>query len=54
MDLAAEAFAPAFYAADDALVGALAPTTGLQETVDALAANLEAELARARRRESAK
>ena len=46
LDLSAEAFAPAFYAADDALVGALAPTTGLKETVDSLAANLEAELAR--------
>jgi HAD superfamily hydrolase (TIGR01509 family) len=46
LDLSAEAFAPAFYAADDALIGALAPTTGLKETVDALAANLEAELAR--------
>jgi putative hydrolase of the HAD superfamily len=46
LDMSAEAFAPAFYAADDALVGALAPTTGLRETVHALAANLEAELAR--------
>jgi HAD superfamily hydrolase (TIGR01549 family) len=46
LELSAEAFAPAFYAADDALVGALAPTTGLEETVDALAANLEAELKR--------
>jgi HAD superfamily hydrolase (TIGR01549 family) len=46
LDLSAEAFAPAFYAADDALVGALAPTTGLKETVDALTTNLEAELAR--------
>jgi HAD superfamily hydrolase (TIGR01549 family) len=45
LNLSAEAFAPAFYAADDALVGALAPTTGLDETVDLLAANLEAELA---------
>jgi phosphoglycolate phosphatase-like HAD superfamily hydrolase len=44
LDLSAEAFAPAFYAADDVLVGALAPTTGLQETVDALTTNLEAEL----------
>jgi HAD superfamily hydrolase (TIGR01509 family) len=44
--LSAEAFAPAFYAADDALVGALAPTTSLKETVDLLAANLEAELTR--------
>jgi HAD superfamily hydrolase (TIGR01549 family) len=46
LDLSAEDFAPAFYAADDALLGALAPTTGLKETVQALAANLEAELAR--------
>jgi HAD superfamily hydrolase (TIGR01549 family) len=46
LDMSAEAFAPAFHAADDALVGALAPSTGLEETVDALAANLEAELAR--------
>ena len=46
LDLSAEAFAPAFYAADDALVGALAPTTGLKETVHALTADLEAELAR--------
>jgi FMN phosphatase YigB (HAD superfamily) len=46
LDHSAEAFAPAFYAADDALVGALAPTTGLKETVDALAANLESELTR--------
>jgi HAD superfamily hydrolase (TIGR01509 family) len=46
LDLSAEAFAPAFYAADDALVGALAPSTDLKETVGALAANLEAELVR--------
>jgi HAD superfamily hydrolase (TIGR01509 family) len=46
LDLSADAFAPAFYAADDALVGALVPTTGLQGTVDALTTNLEAELAR--------
>ena len=46
LDLSAEAFARAFYAADDALAGALAPTTGLKETVQALVANLEAELAR--------
>jgi putative hydrolase of the HAD superfamily len=45
LNLSAEAFAPAFYAADDALVGALSPTTDLKETVDLLAANLEAELA---------
>jgi HAD superfamily hydrolase (TIGR01509 family) len=46
LDLSADAFAPAFYAADDALVGALASTTGLEETIDALTTNLEAELAR--------
>jgi putative hydrolase of the HAD superfamily len=46
LDLSVEAFPPAFYAADDALVGALAPTTGLKGTVDALTANLEVELAR--------
>jgi len=46
LDLCAEAFAPAFYAADDALVGALAPTSGLKETVHALAMGLEAELKR--------
>jgi HAD superfamily hydrolase (TIGR01549 family) len=46
LEMSAEAFAPAFYAADDALVGALAPTTGLEETVRELADNLEAELAR--------
>ncbi|MFZ0604253.1 MAG: HAD family hydrolase [Roseiarcus sp.] len=46
LDVSAEAFAPAFYAADDALVGVLAPATGLKETVHALAAGLEAESAR--------
>jgi FMN phosphatase YigB (HAD superfamily) len=46
LDLSADAFAPAFYAADDALVGALAPTAGLEETVDTLTTNLDAELAR--------
>jgi HAD superfamily hydrolase (TIGR01549 family) len=46
LDLKAEDFASAFYAADDALVGALAPTSTLEETVDALTTNLEAELAR--------
>jgi HAD superfamily hydrolase (TIGR01549 family) len=46
LDLKAEDFAPAFYAADDALVGALASTSTLEETVDALTTNLEAELAR--------
>lgn len=51
LGLSAEAFAPAFYAADDALVGALAPTTGLEETVETLVAGLEAELARCAGRE---
>jgi putative hydrolase of the HAD superfamily len=46
LDMTAEAFAPAFYAADDPLVGALAVAAGLSETVHALAANLEAELGR--------
>jgi HAD superfamily hydrolase (TIGR01549 family) len=46
LDFSADAFAPAFYAADDALVGALAPTMGLEETVDALTTKLVAELAR--------
>jgi HAD superfamily hydrolase (TIGR01549 family) len=46
LDLAAEGFAPVFFAADDALVGGLPPTAGLSETLHALAANLEAELAR--------
>jgi HAD superfamily hydrolase (TIGR01549 family) len=46
VDMTAEAFAPAFFAADDALVGALPPAAGLAETVHALAANLEAEIAR--------
>jgi putative hydrolase of the HAD superfamily len=45
LGMPAEAFAPAFYAADDPLVGGLPPTTGLSDTVNALAANLEAELA---------
>jgi HAD superfamily hydrolase (TIGR01509 family) len=46
LDLSTEAFARVFYAADDALVGALPPKTSLNHTVHALAANLEAELAR--------
>ncbi len=49
LDMAAEAFAPVFFAADDALVGGLPPTAGLSETVHALGANLEAELAAPRR-----
>ena len=46
LDLSAEAFAPVFYAADDALVGALPPSAGLEETVEALAVGFEAELQR--------
>ena len=46
LDVTADAFAAAFYAADDALIGLLPPTTGLVETVQLLAANVEAELAR--------
>jgi putative hydrolase of the HAD superfamily len=46
LDLDSEAFAPAFYAADDPLVGGLPSTTDLSGTVHALAANLENELVR--------
>jgi HAD superfamily hydrolase (TIGR01509 family) len=46
LDMTADAFAPAFFAADNPLVGSLPPATGLPETVDALTANLEVELAR--------
>ena len=46
LDVPAEAFAPAFHEADDALVGALPAAAGLEETVDRLVANLEAALAR--------
>jgi putative hydrolase of the HAD superfamily len=46
LDMAADAFASSFFAADDALVGRLAPVTDLSGTVHALVANLEAELAR--------
>lgn len=46
LKMTAEAFAPAFFAADRPLVGGLPPETGLSATVHALAANLEAELAR--------
>ena len=47
LDMTADAFAPAFFAADDPLVGGLPrAATGLPETVDALTANLEVELAR--------
>src|SRR5262245_51294675 len=41
----AEVFQSSFFAADDSLVGRLAPATGLPETVHALVARLEAELA---------
>ncbi|HYB54576.1 MAG TPA: HAD family hydrolase [Alphaproteobacteria bacterium] len=46
LEMAAESFAPAFYAADDALIGVLAPDCDLGETIERLAGNLEAELAR--------
>ena len=46
LDIAADAFAPIFFAADDLLVGSLSPTAGLSETITALATNLEAELTR--------
>jgi len=42
----ADAFQSCFFAADDALVGHLAPATDLEGTVQALVTNLEAELAR--------
>jgi FMN phosphatase YigB (HAD superfamily) len=46
LDIAADAFASSFFAADDALVGSLASATDLSGTVRALVANLETELAR--------
>jgi len=46
LDIAADAFAPIFFAADDPLVGNLSSTADLSETVTALATNLEAELTR--------
>jgi HAD superfamily hydrolase (TIGR01509 family) len=46
LDMAADAFESSFFAADDSLVGRLAPATDLSGTVHALVANLEAELAR--------
>jgi len=46
LDVSADAFAPAFFAADDPLVGGLPFTTDLTGTVHALTANLEVELAR--------
>ena len=46
LDIAADAFAPTFFAADDPLVGGLPLAADLSETVNALATNIEAELAR--------
>jgi putative hydrolase of the HAD superfamily len=46
LNMTADAFAPAFYAADGPLVGSLPSAADLSGTVHALAANLEAELAR--------
>jgi putative hydrolase of the HAD superfamily len=46
LDMAADAFESSFFAADNPLVGSLAPATDLSGTVYALVANLEAELAR--------
>jgi HAD superfamily hydrolase (TIGR01509 family) len=46
LDMTAEAFQTIFFSADDALVGRLPRGTDLAGTVHALAANLEAELAR--------
>ena len=46
LDMAADVFASSFFAADDPLVGGLAPAADLSETVHALVANLEAELGR--------
>ena len=48
LDVASDAFAPAFYAADAPLVGSLPSTTDLPGTVHALTVNLERELARRR------
>ncbi|HEY7229936.1 MAG TPA: HAD family hydrolase [Pseudolabrys sp.] len=45
LDMTGDDFAPAFYAADDPLVGSLPPTTNLSATIHALAGNLESELA---------
>jgi HAD superfamily hydrolase (TIGR01509 family) len=46
VEMAADVFAPTFFAADSLLVGELPPTTDLAGTVHALAAKLEIELAR--------
>lgn len=44
LDMTADVFAPTFFAADDPLVGGLPRSSGLSETVNALAANIEEEL----------
>ena len=46
LNIAADPFESSFFAADDALVGSLAPTTDLAGTVHALVVNIEAELGR--------
>jgi FMN phosphatase YigB (HAD superfamily) len=46
LNIADDAFERSFFAADDALVGRLVPSTDLAGTVHALVANLEAEFAR--------
>src|SRR5215831_9191182 len=48
LDMANDAFAVAYYAADAPLVGILPPTTDLAGTVHALTVNLERELSRCR------
>lgn len=45
LEVTADTFESSFFAADDALVGSLAPMTDLSGTVDALVTNLETELA---------
>jgi HAD superfamily hydrolase (TIGR01509 family) len=45
LDMSADTFAPHFFAADSSLIGRLPSETDLSETVSALAAELEAELA---------
>lgn len=44
VEMAPEAFAPLFYAADDALVGTIPPTSSLDETVLGIASRLAASL----------
>ncbi len=46
LDMSAEAFAPAFYAADNPLIGALPPNAGLSHTARCLSANLKHEIVR--------